>query len=70
MDLLPRRNNAKILTERAPETKVERTPTIIRDDAAGLLDEERPRRVVLRRTITVTRRFWQNARDYATQIFS
>ena len=41
-------NNPKILTERAPEAKVERPSPIVRDDAAGLFDEERPRRVVLR----------------------
>ena len=49
MDLPPRGNNPKILTERAPEAKVERPPAIVRDDATGLFDEERPRRVVLRR---------------------
>jgi hypothetical protein len=48
MDLPPRGNNPKILTERAPEAKVERPPTIIRYDATGLFDEERSRRVVLR----------------------
>jgi hypothetical protein len=51
MHLLPRRDNTKIPTERAPKAKVERTPARIRDDAAGLFDEERPRRVVLARTM-------------------
>jgi hypothetical protein len=49
MHLPPRRNNTKILTERAPKAKVERTSTIIGDDATGLFDKERSGGVVLSR---------------------
>jgi len=50
VDLLPRRDDAKIPAERAAETKVKRTPKIIRYDSASLFDEERPRSVILKPT--------------------
>lgn len=47
VDLLPRGDHTKIRAERAPKTKVKRTPTVIGDDSASFFDEERPRRMVL-----------------------
>lgn len=47
VNLLPRGDHTKIRAERAPKTKVKRTPTVIGDDSASFFDEERPRRMVL-----------------------
>ena len=47
VDLLPRRDNTKILAERASETKIEWATFQIRDDPSGLLDEQRSRCVIL-----------------------
>jgi len=47
MYLLPRRDDTKILAECAAQAKIEWTPPRIRDDPAGLFNQEQPWRVIL-----------------------